>query len=37
MERPEFRDALVLPLGSGEPEIGCDECFEKIDGTSSWS
>ena len=31
MERPELRQALVLLLGSGEPEIGCDECFARID------
>ena len=31
MERPELRGALLLLLGTGEPEIGCDECFERID------
>ena len=31
MKRPELRHALVLLLGSGEPEIGCEECFAKID------
>jgi hypothetical protein len=31
MDRPELRQALVRLLGSGRPEIGCDECFAEID------
>jgi hypothetical protein len=31
MERPELRQVLVRLLGSGQPEIGCDECFAEID------
>jgi hypothetical protein len=31
MDRPELRQALVGLLGSGRPEIGCDECFAEID------
>ena len=31
MERPELKQALRRLLGSSEPEIGCDECFEQLD------
>lgn len=31
MDRPELRQALIRLLGSGRPEIGCDECFAEID------
>jgi hypothetical protein len=31
MERPELRQALTRLLGPGEPEVGCDECFAKLD------
>ena len=31
MERPELKQALGRLLGSSAPEIGCDECFEKLD------
>ena len=31
MERPELRQALVRLLGSGESEVGCDECFAQLD------
>ncbi|MGH3020467.1 MAG: hypothetical protein ACRDNR_09940, partial [Gaiellaceae bacterium] len=31
MERPERKQALVRLLGPGEPEVGCDECFEELD------
>lgn len=26
-----LRQALAPLLGPGEPEVGCDECFEKLD------
>jgi hypothetical protein len=31
MERSDLRQALGRLLGPGEPEVGCDECFEKLD------
>jgi hypothetical protein len=31
MERPELRQALGRLLGPAEAEIGCDECFAKLD------
>jgi hypothetical protein len=31
MKRPELKQALGRLLGPGEPEIGCDECFERLD------
>jgi anti-sigma factor RsiW len=30
-ERPELKQALMRLLGPVEPEIGCDECFAKLD------
>jgi hypothetical protein len=27
----DLRQALGRLLGPGEPEVGCDECFEKLD------
>ena len=31
MERSDLDQALARLLGPGEPEIGCDECFEELD------
>jgi len=31
MKRPELKQALGRLLGPGESEIGCDECFERLD------
>jgi hypothetical protein len=31
MERPELKQALGRLLGPGEPEIGCEECFDQLD------
>ena len=31
MERSDLPQALLALLGPGRPEIGCDECFEKLD------
>ena len=31
MERPETKQALRRLLGPTEAEIGCDECFERLD------
>jgi hypothetical protein len=31
MERPDLQQALGRLLGSADPEIGCDECFEQLD------
>ena len=31
MERPLLHDVLLRLLGPGEPEIGCDACFEELD------
>ena len=30
-ERPDLKQALGRLLGPGVPEIGCVECFEKLD------
>jgi hypothetical protein len=30
-ERPDLKQALGRLLGPGQPEIGCDECFELLD------
>jgi anti-sigma factor RsiW len=30
-ERPELKQALMRLLGPAEHEIGCDECFAKLD------
>jgi anti-sigma factor RsiW len=30
-ERPELKQALMRLLGPAAPEIGCDECFAKLD------
>jgi hypothetical protein len=31
MERPELKQALGRLLGPGVPEIGCEECFARLD------
>lgn len=31
MNQPDITPALRRLLGPSEPEIGCDECFEKLD------
>jgi len=31
MKRPELKQALGRLLGPAEPEIGCDECFDRLD------
>jgi hypothetical protein len=31
MERPDPKQALAPLLGSAEPEVGCDVCFEQLD------
>jgi hypothetical protein len=31
MERPDLKQALVRLLGPGEPEVGCDTCFDQLD------
>jgi hypothetical protein len=31
MDTPELSYELVRLLGPGEPEVGCDECFDQID------
>ena len=30
-DRPELKQALGRLLGPAAPEIGCDECFERLD------
>jgi hypothetical protein len=30
-ERPDLKQALRRLLGPAQPEIGCDECFERLD------
>jgi hypothetical protein len=30
-ERPDLKQALGRLLGPAEPEIGCDECFARLD------
>jgi hypothetical protein len=32
MERPDVNQALGRLLGPAGPEVGCDECFELLDG-----
>ena len=32
MERPDVKQALGRLLGPAGPEVGCDECFELLDG-----
>jgi hypothetical protein len=31
MDAPELSHELVRLLGPGEPEVGCDECFDQLD------
>ena len=31
IERPDLKQALGRLLGPAGPEVGCDECFEKLD------
>jgi hypothetical protein len=31
MERPDLKQALGRLLGPGEPEVGCDVCFDELD------
>jgi predicted anti-sigma-YlaC factor YlaD len=31
MERPDLQQSLTRLLGPGEPELGCDECFDYLD------
>ncbi len=31
MERPDLEQTLGRLLGPGEPEVGCDECFDELD------
>ena len=31
MERPDLEHALGRLLGPGEPEVGCDACFDELD------
>jgi hypothetical protein len=31
MKRPELKQALGKLLGPAGPEIGCDECFNRLD------
>jgi predicted anti-sigma-YlaC factor YlaD len=31
MERPDLKQALGRLLGPGEPEVGCETCFEELD------
>jgi hypothetical protein len=31
MERPDLKQSLTRLLGSGESELGCDECFDHLD------
>jgi hypothetical protein len=31
-ERPDLKQALGRLLGPAEPEVGCDECFDQLDG-----
>ena len=30
-ERPDLKQALGRVLGPDGPEVGCDECFERLD------
>ena len=31
MERPDLKQALGRLLGPTGPEVGCDECFDRLD------
>jgi hypothetical protein len=31
MDRPDLTQALRALLGPGRPEVGCEECFERLD------
>jgi len=31
MERADLKRSLTRLLGPGEPEVGCDECFDYLD------
>jgi len=31
MERPDLKQSLTRLLGPGEPEVGCDACFDYLD------
>jgi hypothetical protein len=31
MERPDLKQTLGRLLGPAGPEVGCDECFDKLD------
>jgi hypothetical protein len=31
MNRPDLKQALGRLLGPGEPEVGCDVCFDEFD------
>ena len=31
MERPDLKQALDRLLGPGEPEVGCETCFDELD------
>ena len=31
-ERPDLKQALGRLLGPAGPEVGCDECFDQLDG-----
>jgi hypothetical protein len=31
MERPDLKQALGRLLGPGEPEVGCEVCFDELD------
>jgi hypothetical protein len=31
MEQPDLEQTLGRLLGPAEPEVGCDECFDKLD------
>jgi len=31
MDRPDLKQTMGRLLGSGEPELGCDECFAELD------
>lgn len=31
-DRTELKQALGRLLGPAEPEVGCDECFDQLDG-----
>jgi hypothetical protein len=31
MEQPDLKETLGRLLGPAEPEVGCDECFDKLD------